>query len=186
MVDPNPVLYQGKWKMLPITCEHFYYKVNRIYKLFENEENNLQLLEVFFILLWFCINLSPRNSFSSKKNPIHSIRANCFLQASSANTTAVRGQKNCFKVRSHKWVTLCYYMVLSSCSVFGHLTSYICWFLVIQQEKELNEYFESDLLFSDKGEHRARFSQIYMGICTLTLVCIHSCFMFHKFKYCRL
>lgn len=31
--DPNPVVYEGKWKMLPIICEHFRCKVNRIYKL---------------------------------------------------------------------------------------------------------------------------------------------------------
>lgn len=95
--DPNPVLYQGKWKMLPIICEHFHYKVNRIYKLFENEENNLQLLEVFLILLWFYINFSPHNSLSSKKKSMHSIRANCFLQASSAKITAVRGKRTVSK-----------------------------------------------------------------------------------------
>lgn len=36
--------------MFPIICEHFYYKVNTIYKLFENEEYNLQLLEFWYTI----------------------------------------------------------------------------------------------------------------------------------------
>lgn len=50
------------------------------------------------------------NSLPSKK-PIHNIRAKFFLQASSAKTTTVRGQKNCFQVGSHKQVTLCHYVI---------------------------------------------------------------------------
>lgn len=76
---PNPVLYQGKWKMLQIICEPFHYTVNRIYKLLENAENNLQLLEFFYTIMILLSNLSPRNSFSSTKSPLHSIRANWCL-----------------------------------------------------------------------------------------------------------
>lgn len=55
----NPVLYQGKWKMLPIICEHFHYIVNRIYHLLENVENNLQLLKMFYTIMILDQFISP-------------------------------------------------------------------------------------------------------------------------------
>lgn len=65
--DPHPVVYQGKWKMLPIICECFHYKVNRIYKLSENDENNPYLLEVFLYYYDFTSIYYPIIVFLEKK-----------------------------------------------------------------------------------------------------------------------
>jgi len=53
--------------MLPIICVRSQYKVNRIYKLCENEENNLQLLEFFLYYYDFTSISIPKIAFPAKK-----------------------------------------------------------------------------------------------------------------------